>query len=434
MQFLTKQSLAGVLALAVLVAACGCGDTGSKSSGSSSGTTTADNSSSGSDNSGGGGRKMPTAPGVTVSGDTVTLGVVGSLTGDQAPWGKDEIAGAQMAVDDFNKSGKLKGKTVKLETGDSASKPEQGKSAAEKLADDNVIAIIGEVASGITAPMSQVAFDHGLPIVAVGATRTDLSKIGANFFRVCYTDALQGPVMATFAYKELGLHKVAVITDKKQPYSQGLSDSFKEFFVKLGGQVVDEEFYQTGDINFKGILTKAQAAGPGGLFMSGYFPETGPLAKQARQVGINGPLMGGDGWDSSQILISGGDAIKGAFFCNHYNNKDTRPQVQSFLKEWGASHDGQLPGTTMAALGYDATMLVCDALTRAKGLDSKDLIDALAETENYPGITGDITLKGANGDPRKRAIVVQLDPSIGGNGQKFAKAYEYKDVFGDSAQ
>jgi branched-chain amino acid transport system substrate-binding protein len=240
--------------------------------------------------------------------------------------------------------------------------------------------------------------------------------------------------MATFAYKELGLKKVALITDKKLPYSTGLSDSFRAFFTKLGGTIVDEEFYQGGDINFKGILTKAKSASPDGLFMSGYFTETGPLAKQARQVGITGPLMGGDGWDSSQILISGGDAIKGAFFCNHYNNKDTRPQVQSFLKDWEAAHGGQLPGTTMAALGYDATMLVCDALTRAKALDSKDLIDALADTENYAGVTGDITLKGMNGDPRKRAIVVELDPSIGGNGQKFAKAYEYKDVFGDAAQ
>jgi len=167
------------------------------------------------------------------------------------------------------------------------------------------------------------------------------------------------------------------------------------------------------------------------MFMSGYFTETGPLAKQARQVGITGPLLGGDGWDSSQILISGGDAINGSYFCNHYNNKDTRPQVQAFLKEWQAAHNGQLPGTTMAALGYDATMLVCDALTRSKGLDSKDLIDALADTEKFPGVTGDITLKDKNGDPPKRAIVVQLDSSIGGNGQKFAKAYEYADVFGD---
>lgn len=427
MQSLTLKSMAGALALAMLVAACGCGDNSSSAApgGNATATTTPTDSAAT-----GAIRPTPTAPGVTVTGDTVTLGIVGSESGDQAPWGKDEIAGARLAVEDFNKSGKLKGKTVKLDEGDSASKPEQGKSAADKLAADNVIAIIGEVASGITAPMSQVAFDHGLPIVAVGATRTDLSHIGSNFFRVCYTDALQGPVMATFAYKELGLRKMAVITDKKLPYSTGLSDSFKAFFIKLGGQIVDEEFYQAGDIAFKGQLTKAKAASPDGLFMSGYFTETGPLAKQARQAGITGPLMGGDGWDSSQILISGGDAIKGAFFCNHYNNKDTRPQVVSFLKEWQDKYHS-LPGTTMAALGYDATMLVCDALTRAKGLDSKDLIDALADTVNFPGVTGDITLKGMNGDPPKRAIVVQLDPSVGGNGQKFAKAYEYSEVFGD---
>jgi len=243
------------MALAMLVAACGCGD---NSSGGSAANTTPSTSDSGA----GGARKMPTAPGVTVTGDTVTIGVVGSLSGDQAPWGKDEIAGAELAVADFNKSGKLQGKTVKLDEGDSASKPEQGKSAADKLVNDGVIAIVGEVASGITAPMAQVAFEHGLPIVAVGATRTDLSQIGGNVFRVCYTDALQGPVMATFAYKELNLRNMAVITDRKLPYSTGLSDSFKAFFTKLGGKIVDEEFYQAGDISFKGQLTKAKAAAP----------------------------------------------------------------------------------------------------------------------------------------------------------------------------
>jgi branched-chain amino acid transport system substrate-binding protein len=150
------------------------------------------------------------------------------------------------------------------------------------------------------------------------------------------------------------------------------------------------------------------------------------LARQAREQGIGKdvPLLGGDGWDSSQILNSGGDAIIGSFFCNHYNNKDPRPQVQNFLAKWRAKY-GSDPGTTMGALGYDGTLLTLEALKASKGADSKDLIDALNNVENYPGVSGDITLKGMDGNPHKRALMVQLTPQ----GQVFKKAYEWNDIY-----
>lgn len=421
-------SLLGVAGLLSVLTVSGCGNTsggnapppGPSASGGGGGTP-----------GGSTGAKRPavTATGNTATGDTIPLGLVASLNGDLVPWGKDEEKGAELAVEDFNKAGGVNGKKVELKVSDSASKPEQGKSAAEKLISDGVIGLIGEVASGITAQMAQAAYEKGIPIIAVGATRTDLTDIGNNVFRVCYTDDFQGPVMATFAYKELGLRNVALITDKKQPYSTGLSDSFRAYFTKLGGNIVDEEFYQTGDTTFKDKLTNVKAKNPDGLFMSGYFNETGPLAKQAREVGIDKkiPLLGGDGWDSAQILVSGGDAINGSYFCNHYNNKDTRPQVQDFLKEWQAKYGG-MPGTTMGALAYDATMLMCQALKNCKTMDSSDLIQAIDNTEGFKGVSGDITMKGFNGNPPKRALVVKLDSSVGGNGQVFAKAYEHSDI------
>ncbi len=380
-------------------------------------------------NNGGNALKRPatTAPGNKVTGDTIPIGVVASLNGNLVPWGKDEVAGAQLAVDEFNKSGGVNGKQVVLKIGDSGSKPEQGKSAAEKLIADGVIGLVGEVASGITAQMGQAAYEKGIPVVAVGATKTTLTDIGDNMFRVCYTDDFQGPVMAKFALDELKLKNVALITDKKQPYSTGLSDAFRDYFSKHGGNIVDEEFYQSDDTNFKGILTNVKAKNPDGLFMSGYFNETGPLARQAREVGLNVPMLGGDGWDSAEILKTGGDAIVGSYFCNHYNNKDTRPEVQDFLKKWDAKYHG-IPGTTMGALAYDATMLVCQALKNDKSMDSKGLIQAIDNTENFHGVSGDITLKGHAGNPPKRALVVTLDPSVKPNGQKFVKAYEHSDI------
>ncbi|MBI3721143.1 MAG: ABC transporter substrate-binding protein [Fimbriimonas ginsengisoli] len=222
-------------------------------------------------------RPPTTAPGNSAKGDTIPIGLVTSLSGDNKPWGDDCKKGAEIAVDDFNAAGGVNGKKIDLKVSDSGSKPEVGKSAAEKRISGGVLGLVGEVASGITMQMGQAAFEKGIPVVAVGATRTDLADIGNNMFRVCYTDDFQGPVMANFAYTELGLRNIAIITDKKLPYSTGLSDSFHATFTKLGGKIIDEQFYETGNKDFKGQLTNVKAKNPDGLFMSGYFTEVGPL-------------------------------------------------------------------------------------------------------------------------------------------------------------
>jgi len=410
------------------ILAVGCGDSGGAGTTGTTTTTTGTTSGTGATADSSAKRPVPTAAGNTAKDNTIVIGMVSSLNGDLKPWGDDSAKGGQLAVEEFNKAnpGGIGGKKIDFRIADSNSKPEQGKSAAEKLMADGAIAIVGEVASGITAQIAKAAFEKGVPVVAVGATRTDLTDIGANVFRVCYTDDFQGPVMAKFAYDELGKRKAALVTDQKQPYSTGLSNSFRDAFVKMGGTVVDEEFYNSGDTQFSSQLTNLKSKQPDVIFMSGYFNETGPLARQAREqgIGMDVPLLGGDGWDSREILNSGGEAILGSFFCNHYNNKEKRPEVADFLKKWTAKY-GQAPGTTMGALGYDGVMLTLDALKRAAAPNSKDLMDAIENTENYPGVSGSITLKGMGGSPHKRALVVQLTK----DGQVFRKAYEWNDIY-----
>lgn len=359
------------------------------------------------------------------SGDTIKIGLVASRNGDLRPWGEDSVNGATLAVEEINKAGGINGKQIELLVEDSASKPEEGKAAAEKLASQGVVALVGEVASGITAQMKIVALEKGLPLVAVGATRTDLAENrNGLFFRVCYTDDFQGPVMAKFAYEELNLRRIALMTDQKAPYSTGLSDSFRKKFEALGGKIVTEQFYQSGENQFTGQITNAKAANPDGIFMSGYFPEVGPMARQIRQQGLsNVRLLGGDGWDSTELVSGGGDAIIGGFFCNHYNNTEDRPEVKEFLKKWEAKWGGT-PGTTMGALGYDSIMLVADGLRRASAPESKALAEALESTEGFKGVSGAITLKGMNGNPPKRALVVEVTRE----GQVFRKAYEPGDL------
>ncbi|MER3495663.1 MAG: hypothetical protein C4320_01875, partial [Armatimonadota bacterium] len=242
-------------------------------------------------------RELADGPGVDASGNTIKIGVVGSLTGDQKDWGEDSIRGAKMAADDFNAAGGFQGKKIEVIVGDSGSKADQAKTAAEKLMSDGVIALVGEVASGHTIQMAKAAWPKSIPIVAIGSTRTDLTKEGGHVFRVCYTDDFQGPAMAQFAFQDLGLRNVGLVTDNKQPYSQGLSASFKTQFEKLGGKIVGESFYESGQTDFQGLITEMKAKNPDGLFMSGYFPEVGPMAQAIRQAGMKDvKLLGGDGW------------------------------------------------------------------------------------------------------------------------------------------
>lgn len=366
------------------------------------------------------------------AGDTIKIGLVASLNGDLLPWGQDSEKGALLAVEEINAAGGIGGKKIELIRQDSNSKAEEGKTAAEKLVSDGVIGVLGEVASGITMQIKEVTVPKGVPLVAIGATNPKVTAENAQgkVFRVCYTDDLQGPVMAKFAYDFLGLRNVGVMTDQAQPYSQGLSKSFIEAFKNLGGKIVDEQSYESKQTQFRAQITAMKSKAPQGIFISGYFTEVGPMARQIRDQGMKDvKLFGGDGWDSSDIVSSGGDAIVGSYFCNHYNNMDDRPQVKDFLDQWKASNGGNLPGTTMGALAYDAANLMIDALKRmaadGKEINSANLTEYIANTEKFAGVSGDITMKGMNGDPPKRALVVQIEKD---GSQKFVQAYEPNEV------
>lgn len=424
----------GALATMSMALVLGCGPSGADDkSGSATATTKTESKASGDAGTATAARKAPSADGNKV-GDTIKIGLVASQNGDLAPWGKDCINGAQIAVKEINDKGGIGGKKVELMIGDSASKPEQGKSAAEKLISDGAVALVGEVSSGITAQIEKSAFEKGVPVMAVGATRTDLANEGSNFFRVCYVDDFQGAVMAKFAYEKLGLRKMGVMTDNKQPYSVYLSKVFVDSFKKLGGEVVSEQSYDGAQPQYTGQITEMKGKSPDGVFCSGYFTEVGVIAKQIREAGMSKDqvkLLGGDGWDSAQIVNNGGDAIVGGFLCNHYNNGEDRPEVKDFLKKWAAAYSGSVPGTTMGALGYDATSLVIDGVKRAmdankgKDITGKLISEALDNTENFKAVSGEINLKGHGGNPAKPALVAELQKD---GSQKVAVSYKYEDV------
>lgn len=411
-------TLSALLAASVLLVGCGAPPADNKST---SGTTPTPTEGGGTTTAGG--RPDPTADAIKVQGDTITLGLVASLTGDLLPWGQDSRKGAELAVEEINGKGGINGKKVKLIVEDSGSDAKQAPTVTDRLIKAGATIIIGEVASGITKQMALTAFPAGVPVIAVGATNPEITETGSNIFRVCYTDDFQGPVMAKFAYEELNLRKIGIMTDIEQPYSTFLSKSFRDYFTKLGGEIVDEQNYKSKDTQFSAQLTVMKGKNPDGMFLSGYFTEVGLIARQAREIGLNVKLLGGDGWDSTELTTSGGQGIIGGFFCNHYNSKEDRPEIKAFLDLWKAKY-GAEPGTTMGALGYDATMLAMDAVKRAANLDTVAFRKALEETENFPGVSGSITLKGMRGNPAKRALVVEVTPE----GQAFRKAYEFGEI------
>ncbi|MBC8065410.1 MAG: ABC transporter substrate-binding protein [Chlorobia bacterium] len=401
-----KKSLLMSALAASLITLIGCGCTGS---GSTTGTTGGSTGTSGDGSTPAlKGREMPTAPGNTADGDTIKIGLIASLNGEQQPWGVDSKNGAELAVEEINAAGGIQGKKIELIIEDTGSKPEGGKSATEKLvSEDKVLCVLGEVASGITLPAAQVCQANAVPIIAIGATRVDVTQQGGASFRVCYTDDFQGAAMAKYAYEDLGLRKVAILTDRKLPYSTGLSEVFAASFKGLGGEIVAEEKYESGNIDFKAQLTNIKAKNPDGLFCSGYFTEVGPIARQRQSLGLNVPMLGGDGWDSKDLLDSGGDGIVGGFFANHYHISESRPEVASFVanykKKFGAD-----AGTAMAALTYDAANVCFEALKKSTALDSKSLISAIQGIKDFKGVSGSITI-GADGNAQKPALVLKVN-------------------------
>jgi branched-chain amino acid transport system substrate-binding protein len=297
------------------------------------------------------------------------------------------------------------GKKLNLITQDDQSKPGEAATVVKKLISrEKVVAVLGEVASGKSLEMAPECQKSGIPMISPGSTNPKVTEAGDYISRVCFIDPFQGTVMAKFALSK-GFKKVAILTDVKQDYSVGLTQFFKEYFAKNGGTVVGEQTYGSGDKDFKAQLTAVKGFEPEAIFASGYYNETGLIARQAVELGLTVPLLGGDGWDSPSLVEVAGKAIEGSFFSNHFSNEDTSPKIQDFVKKFQARNKS-IPDA-MAALGYDSAMLLADAMKRAGTTEGKALRDAINSTKDFDGITGKITLDEKR-NANKSAVILTI--------------------------
>lgn len=340
------------------------------------------------------------------SDDEILVGEFAALTGTTATFGIATHEGIQFAVDERNAAGGVLGRRVRLVVEDTQGRPEEAQLVVTKLiSSDRVVAVLGEAASTRTLAAAPIAQQAGIPLITPSSTNEQVTRVGDYIFRVCFIDPFQGSVMARFAYNSLGVRRVAILRDVRNDYSVGLANVFTEAFRGLGGEIAADLSYSEGDTDFSAQLTALRPSNPEAIFIPGYYTEVGLIARQARSLGINVPLLGGDGWDSPRLTEIGGAALENAYFSAHYSAEDPNPQIQSFVTKYrerfGRAPDG------LTALGYDAANLLFEAMERAGTTDPVAVRDALAATREFRGVSGTIAID-ENRDAVKQAVILKI--------------------------
>src|ERR1043165_8519653 len=345
------------------------------------------------------------------------VGAFMSLTGDTAQYGISALNGIHMAVEEANASGGVAGHRVELLTQDTRSDPAVTETVVRGLAEESrVHALVGEVVSSRSLAAARVAQEERVPMITPSATSPEVTAQGDYIFRSCYTDPFQGAALARFAADSLHARRAAVLLDPAQRYSVELAHFIRAALERQGGEVVSEQEYREGAADFSAQLAEVAAADPEVVFIPGYYLEAGQLARQARDAGLAAPLVGGDGWDSPRLYEIGGQALSGDFFSTHFSAEDPDPQVQRFVSDYRRLF-GSTPHS-FPATAYDATRILLDAAARARSLDRAAIRDALAETRDFPGVTGTVTFN-ADRNALKPVVIVR----IGDSGRQSVEAH-----------
>ena len=327
----------------------------------------------------------------------------------EATFGISTRNGIELAIKEANAAGGVKGKKLAVRVYDDQGKPEEAANAATRLiTQDNVMLILGEVASHQLLAMAHKAQAAKVPMITPSSTNPKVTaEVGDYIFRVCFIDPFQGYVMAKFARENLKLTKVAVLKDNKSAYSLGLTEVFSRKFTEMGGKIVADR-----EPTPRATPTSARSSPPSSR--PSRRPSTsrattttsGIIARQARELGIKVPLLGGDGWDSDKLFELGGSAVEGSYFSNHYSPDDPNPRGAEVHRRLQGRPTARCP-TALAALGYDAARVAIDAMKRAPDFDRAGASATPSpQTKDFPGVAGTITLD-ENRNAVKPAVVLE---------------------------
>lgn len=336
----------------------------------------------------------------------IVVGHFGSMTGSDATFGQSTDDGIRLALDEANAAGGINGKKIKLITMDDQGKAEEAAAVVTRLIEqEKVVALLGEVASSRSLAAAPIAQAKKVPMITPSSTNPKVTEVGDHIFRVCFIDPFQGTVMAKFATENLKAKKVAILREVSSDYSMGLADFFTQKLKELGGEVVADLSYQNQDVDFKAQLTQIKSKNAEAIFIPGYYTQVGLIARQARELGISAPLMGGDGWDSPKLSEIGGKAVDGGYFSNHYSTESTDPAAVEFMKKFKEKYKKDPDG--LSAAGYDAARVLVQAMKNAPEVTTAAIRNEIAKIKNFAGATGNITINEQR-NATKSAVVVQV--------------------------
>lgn len=346
------------------------------------------------------------------SADTIKIGANLEMTGGSATYGISSKNAIELAFKDINDKGGINGKKLELVVADNKSEAAEATNAMQKLvSQDNVVAVIGPNLS--SSVIASSAINNGAKVLDITPMGTNpnitvdpaTGKTREFNYRTCFIDPFQGTVMAAFATNDLGVNKAAILIDNSSDYAKGLSQFFKENFVKNGGTITAEESYLQKDTDFKATLTKIKATNPDMLYVPGYYQEVGLIVKQARELGMNMPITGGDTWDSVKLPeIAGTAALNNTYFSSLYSPQEASDINKSFVaayeKAYGAKPD------VFAALSYDSALLIAEAIKNAGSAEPAKINEAMAKISGFNGVSGSVTFD-AQHNPVKSAVILE---------------------------
>lgn len=350
-------------------------------------------------------------------GGTIKIGTIQPISGQVSAYGTQSRDAVQLAVDEINAAGGVLGKKMQVFVEDDEANPEKTVNAFKKLVtQDKIIGLVGALTSKCSLSITKEAQARKVIMISPSSTNDTVTDAGDYIFRACYNDSFQGQVVAKFAMDNLKAKNAAIIFDNTNDYSKGLTQNFKQKFEELGGKIVAEESYATGDKDFAAQLTKIKGTNPEVLFIPDYYSTVSLIAKQVRNQGMQIPMLGADGWD--EIANNAGDEVVGCYYSNHYSPDADDKEVKDFVAKYKAKFN--VDPNALAALAYDATYILADAIKKAGSTDPEKIKAAMMQTDKK-FVTGKIKFNDKR-NPVKSAVMVKLEKGSEANKPKVVYA------------
>ena len=330
-------------------------------------------------------------PGQQQTPGAIKVGAFLSLTGATSAYGISAANAIKLATEEINRTGGIDARPVELEIEDDASNTQAVPGIVEHLIKEHKVnALIAEPVSTRAMMAAPIAQQNQTVMISSASVKPELTMQGDYIFRACFISSTEGEAIAKFASERLKAKKVAIILDDKNDYAVVLAGFFADAFKKLGGEVVSQQKYEANATELNSQMEAVKTAAPDLVFAPGFYTTAALVAREVKRSGIKGTLIGSDGWDSPKLMDGGSEPFEGVYFANHFWAGSDEPTVKKFVADYRGKY-GVDPDAG-AATAYDAARMLFDAFKRAKSTDSAALRNALAQTKNFPGVTGKITL------------------------------------------